>query len=226
MRNKVSAKTKLIIALIALIGIMYVLPIKEIIMDPTIWGAVVARVYITGTLTDHNCSGSYEKGWNLISIACIPTNTSVFNMFSSLENNYTSVHGYNTGDANDPWKTYNPSMPAWVVQDLEEISEENGYFINMNNKSAFYLNGTLLVPNTITYGKGWNLIGYPAQNSKGVVEALSTIQGSYSVIFGYNSINKTYYFYNASFADGTLEYVIPGYGYWINMTIEDELFVS
>lgn len=223
--KKINKRTKLIIVLIVLIALMGVLPIKDIIMEPSIIGHTIARVFVKGLETDYNCTAVFMDGWNLISIPCLADNTSTKSVLSSIEGNYSSIHTYDVNDYSDHWKAYNPDLPSWVINDLVYINEKKGYWINMKNQSSFYLECTLIQPDEVPLVKGWNLMGYPANNSKEITSALSPIQGSYAIIWLYNASDSKYYYYNVSESNGTLHEVRPYYGYWINMSKADNLFV-
>jgi len=219
-------KTKLIIILIILIVLIGELLIKEIIMEPSIIGQTIARVFVRGLETNHSCSAVFIEGWNLVSIPCVVANTSPEFVLSSVSGNYTSIHYYDPNNSTDHWKIYNPNLPSWVVHDLKDLNEKHGYWINMKNQSSFHLEGLLIQPNIIPLVKGWNLIGYPADKPREITSALSAISGSYTIIWLYNATENKYYYYNASASDGTLKEMKPYYGYWINMSNNNSLFVT
>ena len=223
--KKTNKRTKLIITLVVLIVLVGILPIKEIIMNPSIVGHTIARVFVRGLETNHSCSAVFMEGWNLISIPCLATNTSPEFVLSSISGNYTSIHYYDLNNNTDHWKVYNPGLPSWVVNDLVYINEKDGYWINMKNQSNFHLDGTLIQPNDVPLVKGWNLMGYPTDNSKEITNALNPISGSYTIIWLYNASDSKYYYYNVSESNGTLYEMRPYYGYWINMSKNDSLFV-
>ena len=223
--KEINKKTKLIIILIVFIALIGILPIKEMIINPSIVGHTIARVFVKGLETSYNCSAVFMDEWNLISIPCLADNTSTKSVLSSIEGNYSSIHTYDVNDYSDHWKAYNPDLPSWVVNDLVYINEKNGYWINMKNQSNFHLNGTLIQPNEVPLVKGWNLIGYPTNDSKEITNALNPISGSYTIIWLYNASDSKYYYYNVSESNGTLHEMRPYYGYWINMSKADNLFV-
>ena len=96
----------------------------------------------------------------------------------------------------------------------------------MQTPGTLVHNGTLIVPNQFGITPGWNLIGYPANTSKPIAEALHTIEGSYTRVIRYDASDLTYYEYNATSSNGTLSSMIPYYGYWILVTQSDTLFVT
>ncbi len=227
---KLSGRTKLIIALIFLIAIFIFIPVRKIILDPSIIGysifdTTITRAYVSGQKIEHECQIILEDEWNLISIPCLADNTSIENVLSNISGKYYSVHAYYPNDRTDPWKAYNPYLPDWVIQDLKEINEQKGYWINMKNSSLFELSGYLIKPDRIQLAQGWNLIGYPTNVTKNISDALTTIDGSYTILWFYNASEMRYYYYNASSEDGTFLLMHPHYGYWIMMSKEDTLFI-
>ncbi len=226
MTRNTSTQKNVIVTLIVLIILVAVLPIKEIFLSPTITGMLISKTYIKGQQVNQSCSTTISRGWNLVSFPCLADNTSADHVLSSINSNYTSIFSYDEEDAIDPWKSYNPNIPSWVVNDLEDIGEKKGYWIYMKNESTYRLNGTLTSPNTLTLTEGWNLMGYPSSSLKDITDALSTISGSYTVIWFYNSTNDQYYYYNVTEANGTFDKMIPYYGYWINMSNNDTLFIT
>ncbi|MEW5869599.1 MAG: FG-GAP-like repeat-containing protein [Chloroflexota bacterium] len=70
------------------------------------------------------------------------------------------------------------------------------------------------------YGPGWNLVAYPLQDSQPVTQALQSIEGDYTTVYGYRASDTIdpWEFYDVSVPDwvndlALLEY---GHGYWIN----------
>ena len=107
--RQISSRTLLIIILIAIIILLFIIPLEKMVGKPSILGAVVSKV--------------------LVSTSCVPQNTSVDFVLASISGNYSSIHTYNASVELDYWKAYDPSMPSWVVQDLDSISEKKGYWI-------------------------------------------------------------------------------------------------
>ncbi|MBU0757307.1 MAG: hypothetical protein KKF44_04525 [Nanoarchaeota archaeon] len=176
-------------------------------------------------VTQAYCDFTIESGWNLISIPCTADVTAVDEVFESVEDNIISIHGF-TGDVQDTWLAYNPSLPAWVVQDLTDISRKGGYWINMQDQAQFSLNRSTATPNYIAVSPGWNLVGYPTLASEEINQALSTLQPNYNltVIHMANETSdlwKEYSWDPSVSSDQDLIYADPYYGYWIYMTDSD-----
>jgi hypothetical protein len=222
--KKGSKQTLFILILLLLVLALALMPIDILMGRQSILGAVISKVYVKGIETNKSCTLNLSSGWNLISIACIPQDTSLASVLNPIASDYISIHEYDTGASTDNWKSYNPSMPAWVVQDLSSISEKKGYWIRIESGCLLNVNGSVLIPNTVDMAQGWNLIGYPANNSNSPQNAFSTIDGSYSIVWTYNTTQDQYLYYTPSLA-GTLTEIQPVKGYWINMTAGDTLWI-
>jgi len=224
---RLSGRSILIILLLVFVILLLVVPFEKIRGKPSILGAMVARVFVKPSAINTTCNVDLVGGWNLMSVACASDNSSLSNVLKSIDGMYVSIHGYNSSDVADPWKSYNPNMPEWVVQDLFIISEKSGYWINMNSSGMLSVNGTITTsPHKISLIRGWNLIGYPSENSKEPSDAFSSIAGSYSIAWAYNASEQEYLYYNPYLDTGTLTMIIPGLGYWINMTEDDDLWLT
>ena len=221
---KLTSKTWLIIVLILLIILIAFLPVTD--MKISITGAVVSKVFVRGAQSNVSCTAPLSQGWNLMSIPCLSSNASPLYVLYSLGDNLSSVHQYDADDPSDHWKVYNPSGPAWVVQDITAMSEKKGYWIYVLNASTLSANGTLTNPNQINLMKGWNLIGYPASSQKTAAEAFSSIDGGYTMVWSYNGSTGEFSYYTVSEGNGTLTTIKPNLGYWLNTTDNDLLFIS
>ena len=149
MKANISNRSILIIALILVAALLFVAPLEKLLGKEPILGAVVAKVFVKSQVSNQTCDISLVGGWNLVSIPCVPQNTSVDFILSSISGNYSSIHTYNTSEQLDYWKAYNPSMPSWVVQDINNISEDNGYWIKVASQDNIFVNGTITTPTSI-----------------------------------------------------------------------------
>ena len=225
MRRKISLKAWLIVLLL-LLNIILIIPPEITSKLPSIIGATIATVYVYGQGIPSTCVFNLTNGWNLISFACTKENMTVSSLLADINQNYISIHTYEPGEAIDKWKAYNPNMPYWVVQDLSTIRYDKGYWIKLNQNTSFIIQGNITLPNRINILQGWNLVGYPLQTQKTPIDAFSTINGKYSVVWTYDTAADTYLYYNPSLGTNTLTQIIPTKGYWINMTSSASWWVT
>jgi hypothetical protein len=73
-------------------------------------------------------------GWNNFAYPVYGSRP-VTESLASIQGHYGSVYLYDPGDPADPWKLYDPNVPAWV-NDLEALSFGHGYWISMTQDIA------------------------------------------------------------------------------------------
>ena len=164
------------------------------------------------------------SGWNLISTPLLPDDNNIATILSSISGNYSIVWAYNASDTADHWKKYDPSTP--FGNDLITMEPGKGYWIMMNSDDTLNVSGTILKPTDIELWNGWNLIGYNSLNPQTITDALSSINGNYSIIWAYNAGDLTDQWkkYDPDTPFGNdLANMEPGKGYWIMMTTDDIL---
>jgi hypothetical protein len=180
--------------------------------------------------TPNKCNITFIEGWNLVSFPCIDADTSI-NLF--LENTtfeYFSFRAYDAFDIADPWKSYNPNLPNWTIQDTS-LSRKSGYWIYVDSTKNLLINGTLGTPSIITLSSGWNLMGYPSISARKSNDTFNQLESNFEYVYLYNASIPAdkwkLYKLNSSFPGNvTLNYTVPNYGYWIYMTAPDSLLIS
>ncbi|MBI4438376.1 hypothetical protein HY640_00420 [Candidatus Woesearchaeota archaeon] len=180
--------------------------------------SVLVQVDVIGTAYEMFCVVPVYPGWNLVSNPCIVDNSTVNLAFASLNGSFVSVHSYN-GSSADRWKVYRPGLPSWVVQDLSEADVKRGYWLNASSSSSWNLNGTIFFPQAISLDAGWNLVGYPINQSKNFSAAFWSVSpGNITRIHAYNSSSGVFEFFYFSNGSGSLQALSSGRGYWVNVT--------
>ena len=163
-------------------------------------------------------------GWNLISLPLMPEDTSITSLLSPISGNYSIVWEYNASDTSDHWKKYDPGVP--FENDLINMEPGKGYWILMTSDNTLSISGTVPESTDIILKTGWNLIGYNFLDSQPIAEALSSINGNYSIVLAYNASDTADHWkkYDPSVPfENDLTIVEPGKGYWIMMTSDDIL---
>ena len=123
-------------------------------------------------------------------------------------------------NSSDLWKTYNPNLPSFVIQDLTYMSRTEGYWIRMQSNENFSLSGGLRLPTNIYLVPGWNLVGYPTNQTKPVNQSFISINGNFTEVRTYNSSAGSFISYVPG-VGGALNQTIAYYGYWINATVDE-----
>ena len=100
------------------------------------WQVMSTRLVIL-SVENTSCNMSFYDGWNFVSFPCISDPVDIDTFFNAFPT-YEYVRHYDADSSSDPWKSYNPSLPSWAVQDLSEFSRAEGYWISVDNDSRFY----------------------------------------------------------------------------------------
>lgn len=220
---KFTQKQKKIIAISPIIILAYLastLLLYDLVFLPQVnklTGNAVSTVNVSRG-PPSNCSFTVYEGENLISFHCISGMYPINFLIYDLTGKYDSIFSYDIADINDPWKSYNPSLPSLVVQDLSYINDNKGYWLMMKTDEPYFFEGILNAYTQSSLNKGWNLIGYPKQTPATVEDAFASIDGKYTMVLQYKRQNDTWYYYIPGDNSSTLSIIELDYGYWINMT--------
>jgi len=162
-----------------------------------------------------NCSVQLSTGWNMVSFYCLGLFNERSIVLQSVSESYGAIFKYQSSDVTDPWKSYNPNLPNWTVQQLNYMDRTSGYWIYMTNDTTFFYSG-VYSNSVIPLYSGWNFVGYPNLNSTNISVALSEI--SFSVVDYYNKSTGTWLVYYYGGSSNTLNNFNTYKGYWINVS--------
>jgi hypothetical protein len=167
-----------------------------------------------------DCSFNMTSGWNYVSFHCIANSvplSDVLGVNSSVEKIFT----YNAFDTVDPWKSYNPSLPNWTVQQLNYMSRMSGYIILLGNDNEYYYDGYKR-SSVIALRPGWNLAGYPSALNASINESLNGL--AYTMVLTYDNGHLLVYAPNST--NNSLTIFEPYRAYWINSSASQNWLVS
>lgn len=166
-----------------------------------------------------------QSGWNLVSLAKQPGNPAPASVFFGAA---SRVFAYDACDAADPWKLWDPANPSG--SDLSAVSPKLGLWAEAPAAVPLPVAGTEPASTTIHLCTGWNLIGAPFSQDRSVTGALSSIQGKYARVFGYDAADPAdpweVYDVGVPAWANTLQVFEPGKGYWVFATVETDLVLS
>jgi len=206
-------QNKLLIAIITLLIVgLFVFLQKD--LDRNITGSSImsTKVELLPAVTK-NCSTNLYSGWNLVSFNCLGSYVDRSSALTSIDGSYDMIFTYDASDHADPWKSYNPSLPSWAVQQLVALDKFSGYWIYMNTPATFQYSGVSGTA-SITLYKGWTLTGYPSNNNKSINVSLNGI--NFTLIESYDNPSDTWLIYVNGSGNNTLANFTPFSGYWIN----------
>ncbi len=151
-----------------------------------------------------------SAGTNLISLPLIPPDSSVPAVLAGISGSYTKVFGFIDGQ----WKQYVVGAPAFV-NTLTDLTEKYGYWLYMSSAATLTVQGDQPSSTQISLRSGTNLVGYPSSTPRAVPDALSSISGKYTKVFGYIGGQWKQYIVGAPAFVNTLTQLEAGHGYWI-----------
>ncbi|HVG10277.1 MAG TPA: RHS repeat-associated core domain-containing protein [Thermoanaerobaculia bacterium] len=173
-------------------------------------------------------SFSLLPGWNLGSVQNEPVDKTPASVFSSMAAKLTRVFAYDACTPGDPWKVYDPADATG--SDLTQVDQKIGFWVEMTSPAAMPNPGTLADETAIHLCPGWNLIGFPAEQARPVRTALSSIEGKYTRVFGFDPADPAdpWELYDVTVPSwaNDLDLMQPGRGYWVLATAETDLTIS
>ncbi len=181
---------------------------------------VSTRVEIL-TAIPSNCSFDMHSGWNYVSFHCIATSEPRSDVLSSVNSSVDRIFTYIAQDTSDPWKSYNPSLPNWTVQQLDYMGRTQGYIILMNDDASYFYEG-FARSSVIPLRPGWNLVGYPDDANQSINESLNGLQ--YNAVITYAAGSLLVYIPNS--VNNTLFNFSPYSAYWINSSATQNWLVN
>lgn len=104
-------------------------------------------------------------------------------------------------------QSFNPDLPVYL-NTLTDIDPGLGYYVKVSNPAVFEIEGSLVQPQPIALKAGWNFIGYTPATPMAVNAALGSVL-PYLLELRQDEL---------SFNQGTLLQMIPGKGYWIQLS--------
>lgn len=169
------------------------------------------------------------SNWNLLSLPKEAPNSSPTAVFADIAGQYNTVYGYDGCNSADPWQLFDPSAPP-VTNDLTAVPPAIGFWIQATQNTTLPIAGTVPPSTTIQICTGWNLIGMPTEQARPVRNALFSIDGKYSLVFGYDPTDAAdpWEIYDVAAPEwaNDLQFMQPGQGYWVLATEDAMLTIS
>ncbi|HNT55742.1 MAG TPA: Ig-like domain-containing protein, partial [Anaerolineaceae bacterium] len=128
-------------------------------------------------------------------------------------------------DGEEIWlKMYYWNGSQWILLPSELDTDENMVTAPCQGQGLYALMSSVEIP----LEAGWNLFSYPIPVSRTVTETLSSIAGSYSVVYNYNAATADWTVYGVDAPDwvNDLELFQFSKGYYINTTQATTLYLK
>jgi hypothetical protein len=149
-----------------------------------------------------------STGWNLVSLPIEPSDNAIDKVLASINGKYSAVYAY---DGND-YQSYIPGASSGNT--LSTMSAGTGYWIFMTETATLEIKGKT-ASKTVALKKNWNLVGYNSTQSASVEQALKSIEGKYSAVYGFDTASNSYVGYVPGAGSNELTNLEAGNGYWI-----------
>ncbi len=146
-----------------------------------------------------------KKGWNLISIPLLLKDDSIGNILKIANLSY--VYAYDSG-------YYIPSKISYFM----------GFWIKAENDTALKVDGNEPGNISLNLKQGWNLVGYPSLTIQNITEVYN--QSNISVVLAYENNSWKSYSPKKPTTINTMNFLYPGYGYWIKADGNTSLIIS
>jgi len=150
-------------------------------------GVVNTKVEVFPTMSK-TCSFHLYSGWNMVSFYCLGLFADRSFVLQTIGDSYGAIFEYNSFDGADPWKSYNPYLPNWTIQQLTHMDRVSGYWIYMANDADFSYSG-VYSDSIILLNDGWNFVGYPNNLTANITNSLNGIP--FTVVKNYINTNVT-----------------------------------
>ncbi|MEI6152792.1 MAG: carboxypeptidase-like regulatory domain-containing protein, partial [Deltaproteobacteria bacterium] len=154
---------------------------------------------------------SLAPGWNLISLPLQPADNAIATVLSGIAGKYSIV-----------WGDFDPAPQRWKFKgasgggSLNTMDAGKAYWIYIadTNRALLTVKGNQ-TEHSITLKPGWNFIGYNKLTETAAADAIISIAGKFSIIWGdFNPTTQQWKFKSAS-GSGSLNRFESGKGYWI-----------
>ena len=152
-----------------------------------------------------------NSSWSMFSLNVLPPDPDISVVFADVAN-HVAIAKNSIGQS---W------WPLFSLNQIGDIIVDEGYLLNMSVADTLYVEGLIVVPETtpVTIPIEWSYMAYLRQTPGDVVEMLSPIVGSISLVK--NDQGQMYWPY---FGFNLIGDMLPGEGYQIKMISPDTLY--
>lgn len=170
------------------------------------------------------------SGWNLVSFNVHPMDTTIAAVLSSISGKYDLVYAWDATGAHSSSGNWLKADTIPMSQDsLTDLNETMGFWIHMNSASTLRVSGSMPTATSISIldnASGWNLVGYPTVMNGALPNALSDLGTDFSLVYAYhaNETSDPWKLFDRSAPPfvSDLQFLSPGWGYWIKVTADHD----
>ncbi len=153
-----------------------------------------------------------KAGWNFITPTLEPSNRDISQLIRPISGELIDLYAFDSSQ--NQFLRYEPGLSS----ELTELEPLRGYMMNMKSDVTWSIEGRP-VTQSAALDEGWNLTGFPVDNSSNVTSVLSSMDLQYDAIWKYQSGGQWQsYFSQASLpALNSLGLIDAGQAYWLNV---------
>ena len=164
-------------------------------------------------------------GWSLASLPIEPNNSAIATVLQSIAGQYNGVMA-RENPWSETWLWYEPGNGGSCLATLDST---RAFWIEVTEATTLTVEGAAPGTTVIAMHTGWNLVPYPSGQSRSVSQALSSIAGSYDLVYGYEAGDPGRWLrYSPTVAawGNSLTQFVPGGGYWVRATANCSLTIQ
>jgi hypothetical protein len=120
-----------------------------------------------------------SSGWNVFSVPVITASNTRSDILASIDGNYASLQGYFPEESKQ-WKHWHRGKSP-MLNDLETIENHRGYYIYMDTQDHLVTAGEVNEISQIDLIQGWNLVGFPLDQSLTQEDVVNGLTGPLAV---------------------------------------------
>ena len=161
-------------------------------------------------------------GWNIISFGILPIDNNMLNMLQPLADNNSLLKVINESGG---FIQYIPGV-GWL-NTIGDMAITEGYYLKVSADDNLSVAGIRVTPPVdIPLQTGWNIMGYPVQNSQNAITALQPLVNQGSLVKVINEAGGFIQYIPGLGWFNTIGSFDPGEGYYIKVSSNDTLTLT
>ena len=152
-----------------------------------------------------------KQGWNFISPTLESTNMDIVELTEMIDSKLIAIYTFESSI--NKFVKYKPHQQS----ELKTLKPYQGYLVQMSAPAIWTLEGQPISRN-LSLTPGWQLVGFPFENTTGHQGLLTTIGDDFYSVWKYSAAGWVSHFKDSQLAAlNTLNSIEAGKAYWLNM---------
>lgn len=172
--------------------------------------SLAALAEIAGVLSDDDwLPVPLSQGWNFVSTPFIHSPANISSVLCTVAGKYDLVQFYDAYDSKDRWKVLDIDKPDFL-NDLIRTNNTRGFWLHVTAACTLTSFGSKPVTTSVHMVQGWNMVGYPSNNT---ARTVSQVFASAPSGFRVQCFDKSAKYMLKDMVQTDI--VLPGNGYWV-----------